>query len=114
MPAILSPRTPASMAGASAVEQLPDDHGERLGQFEGVGSDLQPRACVGDDHVVGGQSDDAHQRLGVEQDQGAGDAVDGIEVVVADQALVDPPTFFGVGGRLRRAPLTDKQDNRPG
>jgi hypothetical protein len=56
---------------------------------------LHVAAC--DDDVGGGERDDARQRLGVEDDERAGDSVDGVEIVVSQQVVSDAPAFFGVG-----------------
>ena len=80
-PRILEPG--CARSALAAVRQAANEAAERLGHEHLVaGEPQQCVAFVGEPDVAGAEPGDARDRLGVERDEDAGDAVGRVEVLV--------------------------------
>jgi hypothetical protein len=97
--------------GVDGVEEVADQPGERFGDGGGVGAEPQGEgAVVVVVDLVAGDQGDAGQRLGVEQDETAGDAVGELEGVVVEQPEDDVAAASGgvITRGLEATPATNR------
>jgi hypothetical protein len=93
-------------AVAAPHGQLFDEGDERLVDGQGVPAEGEGGgAVVVAVEVAGGEGDDSAQRLAVEDDESAGDAVVGTDGVVGDEASGEHPTSVGVDDGAQDAGL---------
>jgi len=74
-----------------------DEGREGFEERESVAAEANSHALALCVDVIGGKRADADQRLGVEHDEGADDAVGDVKRGVVDELAGDPPALFGIG-----------------